>query len=93
MQDRNVRTCALENLSTLEEARAVLREEVDRYPGSAVQGRQQSPSPLNNGGDPSIRFAKALKEGNSLFRPFALPRPYTSSKHVFCLRERRMVNA
>jgi hypothetical protein len=42
---------------------------------------------------PSIRFARALKEGNSLFRSFALPKPYTSPKDVFCLREHRMVNA
>jgi len=52
MQDRIVRTCALENLSTLEEARAVLREEVDRYPGPPNQGRQQSPSPFDNSRDP-----------------------------------------
>ncbi len=24
--------------------------------------------------------------------PFALPKPYTSAKDVFCLREKRMVN-
>ena len=41
---------------------------------------------------PSIRFQKARKEGNSLFRPFVLPKPYTSAKDVFCLREKRMVN-
>ena len=41
---------------------------------------------------PSIRFARARKEGNSLFRPFALPKPYTSPKDVFCLREKRTVN-
>jgi hypothetical protein len=49
---------------------------------------------------PSIRFARAREEGNSLFRPFALPKPYTSPKDVFpglarvgCLRERRIVDA
>jgi hypothetical protein len=31
LQDRIVRTCALENISKMEEARAVLREEVHRY--------------------------------------------------------------
>lgn len=41
---------------------------------------------------PSLRFASAVREGNSLFRPFALPRPYTSVKEIFCLRERRTVN-
>jgi hypothetical protein len=34
-----------------------------------------------------------MREGNSLFRSFVLPAPYTSRKDVFCIRERRMVNA
>jgi hypothetical protein len=41
---------------------------------------------------PSLRFARALREGNSLLRPLVLPKPYTSPKDVFCLRQRRMVN-
>jgi hypothetical protein len=41
---------------------------------------------------PSIRFERARKEGNSLFRPFVLPKPYTSANDIFCLRETRMVN-
>jgi hypothetical protein len=41
---------------------------------------------------PSIRFEKARKEGNNLFRPFTLPEPYTSTKDIFCLRETHMVN-
>ena len=85
MQDRIVRTCALENLSTLEEVRAVLREEVDRYNNHQVHSTTKE--------IPSIRFERAQNEGNSLFRQFALPKPYTSPKDVFCLRERRMVNA
>ena len=44
------------------------------------------------GESPSIRFEKARKEGNSLFRPFVLPKPYTSAEDIFCLREKRMVN-
>ena len=27
-----------------------------------------------------------------MFRPFVLPKPYTSTEDVFCLRETRMVN-
>jgi hypothetical protein len=42
---------------------------------------------------PGIRFARAREEGNSLFRPFVLPKPYTSARDVFCLRERRIVDA
>jgi hypothetical protein len=84
LQDRVVRTCAIEKLTTIEEARAVLREELDRYNNHQVHS--------TTGEVPSIRFEKATKEGNSLFRPFALPKPYTSAKDVFCLRETRMVN-
>jgi hypothetical protein len=85
MQDRIVRTCALEKLSTLEEARSVLKDEVDRYNNHQVHS--------TTGEIPTIRFDRAQMEGKSLFRPFTLPKPYTSLKDVFCLRERRMVNA
>lgn len=84
LQDRIVRTCAIEKLTTIEEARAVLKDELDRYNNHQVHS--------TTGEVPSIRFEKARKEGNSLFRPFALPKPYTSAKDVFCLRETRTVN-
>jgi hypothetical protein len=84
LQDRIVRTCALEKLTTIEEVRTVLKEEINRYNNHQVHS--------TTGEIPSIRFEKARKEGNSLFRPFVLPKPYTSAKDVFCLREKRMVN-
>jgi hypothetical protein len=84
LQDRIVRTCAIEKLTTIGEVRDVLREEVDRYNNHQVHS--------TTGEVPRIRFEKARKEGNSLFRPFVLPKPYTSAKDVFCLRERRMVD-
>jgi hypothetical protein len=84
LQDRIVRTCALEKLSTIDEARAVLREEVSRYNHHQVHS--------TTGEIPSILFDKASREGNSLFRPFTLPKPYTSPKDVFCLRDKRTVN-
>ena len=84
LQDRIVRTCALENLSSLEEVRSVLRDEVDRYNNHQVHSTTKE--------IPSIRFNRARKDGNSLFRPFSLPKPYTSPKDVFCLRETRLVN-
>jgi hypothetical protein len=84
LQDRIVRTCAIEKLTTIDEVRAVLREEVDRYNNHQVHS--------TTGEIPRIRFEKARKEGNSLFRPFILPKPYTSTKDVFCLREKRVVN-
>ncbi len=84
LQDRIVRTCALENLTDLEEVRGVLRDEVDRYNNHQVHS--------TTGEIPSIRFDKAWKSGTSLFRPFVLPKPYTSSKDIFCLREMRTLN-
>jgi len=85
LQDRIVRTCALEGLGQLEEVRTVLREEVDRYNNHQVHSTTRE--------IPSLRFDKAIAQGNSLFRPFFLPRPYTSPKDVFCLRESRKVDA
>ena len=41
---------------------------------------------------PAIRFEQAKKAGNSLFRPFALPKPYQSVKDVFCLRTTRILD-
>ena len=84
MQDRIVRTCALENISAFEEVRSVLREEVHRYNDHQVHS--------TTGEIPSIRFEKARKAGNSLFRPFSLPEPYTSPQDVFCLRETRVID-
>jgi transposase len=84
LQDRIVRTCALEKLASLEEARHVLKDEIDRYNNHQVHS--------TTGEIPAIRFAKAKQAGNSLFRPFGLPKPYTSPKDVFCLRETRIVD-
>jgi hypothetical protein len=84
LQDRIVRTCAIEKLTTIDEVRGVLKAEIDRYNNYQVHSTTEEV--------PSIRFSRARKEGNSLFRPFVLPKPYTSSKDVFCLRETRRVN-
>jgi transposase len=84
LQDRIVRTCALEKLTSLEEVRSVLQDEVDRYNNHQVHS--------TTGEIPAIRFAQAKQAGNSLFRPFTLPKPYTSLKDVFCLRDTRIVD-
>ena len=84
LQDRIVRTCAIEKITAIDDVRAVLKEELNRYNNHQVHS--------TTGEVPSIRFDKARKEGNSLFRPFALPKLYTSTKDVFCLQEKRTVN-
>jgi hypothetical protein len=84
LQDRIVRTCYKENLTTIDEARGVLRDEVNRYNNRQVHS--------TTGQIPSIRFEEARRTGNSLFRPFTLPKPYKLAKDVFCLREHRITN-
>ena len=81
LQDRIVRTCAYERLSTIEQVRPVLREEVHRYNNYQVHS--------TTGEIPNIRFKRASQTGNSLFRKFTIPRPYSSAQDVFCLREKR----
>lgn len=81
LQDRIVRTCAIEKLSTIEEGRAVLKDEISRYNDHQVHS--------TTGQVPSIRFEEARRQGNTLFRQFTLPKPYASTEDVFCLREHR----
>jgi hypothetical protein len=84
LQDRIVRTCALEKISAFEGTCQVLREEVHRYNYHQVHS--------TTGEVPAIRFANARKAGNSLFRPFVLPKPYKSAKDIFCLRLTRTLD-
>lgn len=84
LQDRVVRTCALERISSLEDVRLVLRDEVERYNNHQVHS--------TTGEIPKIRFDQAKRKGNSLFRPFSMPKPYSSTKDIFCLRTTRMVD-
>lgn len=85
LQDRIVRTCAIEHVTHINQARGILKYEVDRYNNHQVHSTTKE--------IPSYRFEKAKKEANSLFRPFSIPKPYLSSKDIFCIREKRMVNA
>lgn len=65
LQDRIVRTCALEGISSFEEARAVLKEEVNRYNYHQVHS--------TSGEIPAIRFEKAQAKGNPFFDPLPYP--------------------
>jgi transposase len=84
LQDRVVRTCALEHVTSLADARTVLREEVHRYNYLQVHSTTQE--------IPIRRFEQALQGHQSLFRPFALPKPYTLAKDVFCLHYKRIAD-
>ena len=85
MQDRIVRTSIYEKLSSIEEVRSVLKSEVNRYNNHQVHS--------TTGEIPDVRFRKALNSGNSLFRKFTVPQPFSSPQDVFCFRTSRMVDA
>lgn len=41
---------------------------------------------------PVFRFERLLREGKTMLRPFAIPKPYLHLNDVFCLREERVVD-
>jgi hypothetical protein len=84
MQDRIVRTCALEHIASLLDVRSVLQEEIHRYNFLQVHSTTQE--------IPAIRFEKAKQQNKSVFRPFSLPLPYASTKDIFCIRHQRIAD-
>ena len=70
--------------TSVDEATSVLCHEVERYNNHQVHS--------TTGENPNLRFENARKAGASLFRPYSLPKPYTSPKDVFSLRDRRLMN-
>jgi len=85
LQDRIVRTCARENIRTIQQGSEVLRHEVYRYNNRQVHS--------TTGEIPSTRFQKAIQQKQSFFRKFQVPPPFQSTKDIFCLRAERVVNA
>lgn len=85
LQDRLVRTCAREDVRTIDAGRKVLHAELDRYNNRQVHS--------TTGEIPAIRFHRAQTEKRSLFREFAVPPPFLSTKDIFCLRLERTVDA
>lgn len=85
LQDRIVRTCAREGVKDISDARQVLAHELKRYNSYQVHS--------TTGEIPDIRFYRAIDDKRSLFREFAVPAPFASTKDIFALRAERMVNA
>ncbi len=84
LQDHLIRTCIRENIRSLEEAQKVLQQEVHQYNHVRVHS--------TTGEIPFLRFQRALKAKQSLFRPFALPPSSRSVKDLFCFRLQRFVD-
>jgi hypothetical protein len=85
LQDRLVRACARQKVTTIDAAQDLVDQEVRRYNEQQVH--------RSTGDIPLVRFQRALQEQRSLFREFTVPAPYTSLQDIFCLRLTRTVDA
>jgi hypothetical protein len=85
LQDRIVRVAAKQNLTTLGQLRYILKDLVDKYNTKWVHS--------TTGEIPIIRYERAIKENQSLFKSFNLPKPYEHVNDIFCLRAERIINA
>jgi hypothetical protein len=84
LQDRVVRACAKTGVVDIAGGRDILKAEVNRYNTKQVHS--------TTGEIPLIRFQRAKREGDTVFRKLVLPKPFTSDKDVFCLKEERKTN-
>lgn len=85
MQARVVRRCAQDRVIKFSETRQIFREEIERYNSRQIHSTIKE--------IPIIRFEKAVKNGQTMFRPFHVPEPFQSSKDIFCLRMNRVVDS
>jgi hypothetical protein len=84
LQDRVVRACAKAGVVDMAGGKDILRHEVGRYNTKQVHSTTKE--------IPLIRFQRAEREGNTVFHKFELPKPFVSTKDIFCLKETRVVN-
>ena len=84
LQDRLVRRCAREKVRDISKARMVLNQELHRYNEKQVHSTTEE--------IPRIRLKRAIKEGNSCFKPLQISPLYKSTKDIFCLHEYRKVD-
>jgi hypothetical protein len=84
LQDRLIRTCVREDVKEIKQAQRVLNHELYRYNHQQLHSTTQE--------IPYLRFQRALKENQSLFREFTIKPPYQSVKDIFCLRMDRTID-
>ena len=84
LQDRLIRTCVREDVKEINHAQRVLNHELYRYNHQQLHSTTQE--------IPYLRFQKALKENQSLFREFTIKPPYQSVKDIFCFRMDRTID-
>lgn len=84
LQDRVVRRSAKDRVTKFTEVREIFRDEVSRYNNRQVHSTTKE--------IPIMRMEAALNQNRTMFRPFSIPKPYESTKDIFCLRTTRTVN-
>jgi len=85
LQDRIIRTCVRESVTDIKQGQEILNSEIRRYNYHQVHSTTLEV--------PYYRLKNALKENQSLFRPFQLNPPHKSAKDIFCLRINRIADA
>ncbi len=85
LQDRLIRTCVREDVTDIQQAQRILNQELYRYNHCQVHSTTQE--------IPSLRFQRALREKQSLFREFTVRPPFQSPKDIFCLRIDRTIDS
>jgi hypothetical protein len=74
-----------EEVTDINKAQQILNRELYRYNHRQVHSTTQE--------IPYLRFQRALRENNSLFRSFQIRPPWVSPKDIFCLRVDRTIDA
>lgn len=85
LQDHLVRTCAREQITTIEDARKVLFEELNQYNYQRIHSTTKE--------IPDVRYQRAVYEKQTLFKPFRIPAPYEKLEDIFCYRAKRVLNS
>lgn len=85
LQDHLVRTCVREGVTSINEGREVLRQEVNDYNWKRIHSTTRE--------IPMRRFEAALADKKSLWRPFEFKPPFERASDIFCLRTTRIVDS
>lgn len=84
LQDHLIRTCIRENVKDIKHAQRILNFERERYNYKQVHSTTLE--------IPSKRFNSALEAKKSLFRSWAIPKPFLSLRDIFALRCNRFTD-
>lgn len=84
LQDHLIRTCVRENVKDINHGQRVLNYERERYNYKQVHSTTLE--------IPARRFNSALETKKSLFRSWAIPRPFLSLRDIFALHAERFVD-